>query len=165
MSEIDIKHMVRIRPAAPADGPRLAALRYRFRAELAPPAEAEVAFVARAAAWFAAHLALPAWRGWVALDEAGEIVGHVLLQLIEKVPNPVVEAEMIAYITNLYVCPEQRGRGVGERLLRAALAACPADSVDTVILWPSAQSVTLYRRAGFQSPATLLEHPLHAPGG
>jgi GNAT superfamily N-acetyltransferase len=147
-----------IRPAVPDDAPLLAALRYRFRAGLAQPTEAETTFVARAAPWFAARLGGPLWRGWAA-EVAGEVVGHVFLQLVEKIPNPVVEAEQIGYITNLYVRPEFRGRGLGRALLRAALDACPPELVDSVILWPTAESVPIYRRAGFAEPATILERP------
>jgi GNAT superfamily N-acetyltransferase len=145
-----------IRAATPGDAPQLALLRYRFRAELGQPVEDELAFVARAAPWIADALASPAWRAWVALDGAA-IVGHIFLQLIAKVPNPIVEAETIGYITNLYVRPAQRNAGLGARLLHVALAACPAEAVDTVVLWPSQQSVALYRRAGFRPPAALLE--------
>ncbi len=147
----------RIRPAVPEDAPQLAALRYRFRAGLGAPVEEEGAFVARATAWFATRLTLPAWRCWLAVDAADELIGQVLLQFIEKVPNPVEEAETIGYLTNLYVRPEHRGRGLGARLLQTALAACPAETVDTIILWPTAQSVTLYKRAGFITPIDLME--------
>jgi ribosomal protein S18 acetylase RimI-like enzyme len=150
-------HEVAIRLATPADAPQLAALRYRFRAGLGAPVEEEGAFVARASAWFATRLALPTWRCWLAVAAEDALIGQILLQLIEKVPNPVAEAETIGYITNLYVQPEQRGRGIGGRLLQMALAACPAETVDSLILWPTPQSVSLYERLGFSRPIDLME--------
>ena len=39
----------------------------------------------------------------------------------------------------------------------STLAACPPETVDTVILWPTPESVALYRRAGFETPADILE--------
>jgi GNAT superfamily N-acetyltransferase len=145
-----------IRAATPADAPELARLRYMFRSHHAPPSEPEAAFVTRAERWFATRLALPLWRGWVACA-AEAIVGHAFLQLIEKIPNPAVEAEQIGYITNVFVLPMYRGAGVGGQLLTALLAACPPERVDTLILWPTDRSRPLYLRAGFAPPITLLE--------
>ncbi|GAB4451168.1 MAG: GNAT family N-acetyltransferase [Chloroflexi bacterium OHK40] len=145
-----------IRPATPADAPQLAALRYRFRSELERPGEPELAFLARTTPWIATRLAQPQWRAWVAVADTA-LVGNLFLQLIEKIPNPVAEAESLAYITNVYVEPAYRGQGLGRALLEAALAACPPTLVDTIVLWPTRASVTLYRRAGFGPPASLLE--------
>ena len=44
--------------------------------------------------------------------------------------------------------------------MQAALASCPADTVDSVVLWPSPKSRALYERMGFRQPAHLLELPL-----
>jgi predicted N-acetyltransferase YhbS len=149
---------VAIRPADAGDATALATLRYRFRAEVGTPNETGDAFVARAAPWIAARLSGDAWRAWVAVDAGGEIVGHVFVQFVEKIPNPVPEAETLAYLTNLYVVPPLRNAGIGARLLRAALAACDATDVETVFLRPSRDSVPLYRRHGFVD-AALLERP------
>jgi GNAT superfamily N-acetyltransferase len=150
---------VAIRPAMPADAADLARLRFRFRTELAAPVEDEAAFVARAADWFAARLAANAWRGWVAVAGDDEIIGHVFVQFVEKIPNPVPEPEAIGYLTNFYVVPVWRIRGLGRRLLDAALAACDEAEVDGVIVWPSEESVSLYLRHGFAPPRGLLERP------
>lgn len=151
--------LITLRPAGPADAPQLVALRYRFRSELGAPTEAEATFVARALPWFAAHLEHRQWRAWVALRPQGEIIGQIFLHLVEKVPNPVDEAEQIAYLTNLFVLPAYRNRGLGRRLLDVAIAACPPERVATIILWPSAHSRALYERAGFRAPAGILERP------
>lgn len=149
-----------IRAADAADAMVLAELRYRFRSALGAPIESEAAFVARAMPWFADRLRGERWRAWLAVDGERRIVGHVFVQFIEKVPNPVQEAEAIAYITNVYVLPEVRNQGIGALLLAEALRACHSVQVDTVILWPSQRSISLYRRHGFTAPSTLLERPL-----
>lgn len=133
-------------------------LRYRFRTEVGEPVETEEGFVARAAPWIAERLARNAWRSWVAVDADGEIVGHVFVQFVEKIPNPVPEAETLAYLTNLYVAPPLRNQGIGALLLQAALAACDVMDAETVFLRPSKGSVPLYRRHGFMD-AALLERP------
>lgn len=140
---------VTIRLATAADAPRLAALRYEFRAALAPVNEAEVDFVVRCVAWMEPRLtAVLPWRCWVA-EQAGTIIGQLWLQLIEKVPNPIEEAESHAYITNVYVQPAARNDGLGARLLQTALAWCRTQEVQTVLLWPTARSRMLYLRHGF----------------
>ena len=57
-----------------------------------------------------------AWRCWV-IDDGKKLLGHICVQLFEKMPNPVNEPEAHAYLTNFYVVPEMRGRGLGRKLL------------------------------------------------
>jgi GNAT superfamily N-acetyltransferase len=96
------------------------------------------------------------WRCWV-IDDGKQLLGHVCVQLFEKMPNPVNEPEAHAYLTNFYVVPEMRGRGLGRKLLNNALSWCRAQSVDAVILWATAESKSLYRRCGLHEPADILE--------
>jgi GNAT superfamily N-acetyltransferase len=146
-----------IRPARAGDAAALARLRWEFRASQEPPVESAAAFTARCAAWMEASLE-PAgrWRCWLA-EQAGRIVGTIWLQLIEKLPNPVGEAERHGYVSSLYVEPGRRGAGLGSRLLGACLDACVADGVDAVILWPTPRSRALYERHGFAVRDDLLE--------
>ena len=97
-----------------------------------------------------------AWRCWV-IDDGEQLVGHVCVQLFEKMPNPVNEPEAHAYLTNFYVVPEIRSRGLGRKLLNKALSWCRAQSVDAVILWATAESKSLYRQCGLLEPADILE--------
>jgi GNAT superfamily N-acetyltransferase len=139
----------RVRKAGGADSSALAALRFAFRSALADPVESRTDFLVRCEAWMRTHLDDDThWRAWIAeIDDAP--VGTVWLQIIEKLPNPVIERELHAYVTNLFVLPESRGRGVGGLLLSSLLAECAALGVDTIILWPTPESRTLYRRHGF----------------
>ena len=146
-----------IRPATPDDAETLAHMRYAFRASLGPAVEDEASFVARCAAWMAQRLGEDGpWRCWVAV-QAGAIAGHLWLQTIEKIPNPVVELERHAYITNVFVAEALRGGGLGQRLMDAALAYCRGQGVDSVILWPTSRSRTLYARNGFAVPDDIME--------
>ena len=81
---------------------------------------------------------------------------QIWVDLIHKVPNPVGEADRHAYLSNLYVQPSARG-GVGTLLLQTALAWARANGIDRVVLWPSARSVTLYRRHQFRRDADVME--------
>ena len=149
--------MVTIRLATPDDADVLAALRYEFRAAQNPAVESEHEFVARCAPWMRERLASGStWRCWVA-DEGAEIVGHLWLQLIEKIPNPAPELEQHGYITNVFVRPGARGAGAGAQLVEAALAFCREQRVDSIVLWPTDRSRALYARHGFSEPTDIME--------
>jgi GNAT superfamily N-acetyltransferase len=80
------------------------------------------------------------------------------VQLFEKVPNPVHdEPELHAYVTNFYVVPEVRSRGLGKRLLNEALSWCRAQGTDAIILWATPGSRSLYRRCGLAQPTDIFE--------
>ena len=86
------------------------------------------------------------------------MLGHVCVQLFEKIPNPVNdEPELHAYVTNFYIVPEMRNHGLGKRLLKQALSWCRAGNTDAVILWATPGSKTLYRRCGFVVPSDIFE--------
>jgi GNAT superfamily N-acetyltransferase len=97
-----------------------------------------------------------AWRCWV-IDDGKQLLGHVCVQLFEKLPNPVNEPEAHAYLTNFYVVPEMRGRELGRKLLNKALSWCRAQGADAVILWATPESKSLYRRCGFIESTAILQ--------
>jgi ribosomal protein S18 acetylase RimI-like enzyme len=143
-----------IRRARPADLPVLAALRWEFRTDGAAPVEERVTFEARFRKEVAAALADGSWLAWVA-EVDGLVVGHVYAARIAKLPNPVDEAETHLYVSNLYVRPEHRGRGLARALLDAVLA--DDDEVDATILWARPGTAALYERYGFGASPELME--------
>lgn len=149
---------IRIRVARPGDCRALADLRYRFRTELGSPTEPKSRFVRRCTSWMQKRFdsGSSTWRCWVAYD-GKQLLGHVCVQLFEKMPNPVNEPEVHAYLTNFYVVPEKRDRGVGRRLLEKALLWCRAEGVDAIILWAGPGSRSLYRRCGLGESADIFE--------
>jgi GNAT superfamily N-acetyltransferase len=149
---------IQIRVARPADCRALAEMRYRFRTELGSPTEAKSRFVRRCTSWMKKHFRAgsSAWRCWVVVD-GDQLLGHVCLRLFEKMPNPVNEPEVHAYLTNFYVVPELRSHGLGGRLLNKAISWCRAQGVDAVILWATPGSRSLYRRCGLVESADIFE--------
>lgn len=147
----------RIRPATGADAPVLAELRYELRTGIAPDVTPEAGFHGRCVEWMAARLPwADVWRCWIAEDDLGAPQGVVWIQFVEKLPNPVGEPGIHAYLTGFYVREAARNRGVGTALLDAALAACSERAVDTVFLWPTARSRALYLRHGFAEQSGIL---------
>lgn len=134
----------------------MAVMRYDFRTELGEPVETRQEFVERATTWLAHRLERGSWTGWLAVEQE-QPVGLVLVHLVEKVPNPVVEPETLGYVSSLYVRPERRDRGVGDALLRTAVDFCRDRGVESVVLWPSPRSIPLYERHGFQRSGHVME--------
>ena len=147
-----------IRVATSADCRALAEMRYRFRAEVGSPTEPRSRFVRRCTSWMKKRFRVgsSAWRCWV-VDDGDQLLGHVCVQLFEKMPNPVNEREVHAYLTNLYVVPEMRSQGLGRTLLNEALSWCRAQGTDAVILWATPESKSLYRRCGLIQSDDILE--------
>lgn len=140
---------VNIRRATHADAVRLAELRYEFRATLGSAREDLPSFVIRCAEWMRERLNEGSgWWAWVAQDASG-VIGTVWINRIEKMPNPVSEAESHAYLTNLYVQADVRSSGIGTALMEAALAFCVERKFDAIMLWPTPRSRSLYERHGF----------------
>jgi len=106
---------VQIRLARLSDCSALAEMRYRFRSETEPATETKSRFMRRCTSWMKKRFRSGSsrWRCWVA-DDGKRLLGHVCVQLIEKIPNPVNEPELHANLTNFYVVPEMRGQGLGK---------------------------------------------------
>lgn len=147
-----------VRRAGPEDAARLAELRFRFRAAEDPVTEPREEFLRRCRSWMRSRLQASGgrWKCWVA-EEAGRLRGHLWIEIVPKVPNPVDEPERHAYLTNMFVVPGSRGRGLGAALLEAALGWCRRRGVGSVFLWPTEDSRTLYGRHGFEASGPLLE--------
>lgn len=150
-----------VRKAEPEDAVRLSVLRYEFRTAEDPAVEPRVEFLERCEPWMRERLAPDGrrWRCWVA-EPDDRIRGHVWVQLFPKVPNPVDEAEAHAYLTNMYVEPDHRGRGLGTALMEEAVGWCRSRSLDALILWPTDDSRSLYRRFGCAPSDGLFERRL-----
>ncbi len=148
-----------LRRAVPADAEALARLRYAFRSTLGSAIETERDFLARAERWLDARLRTTAWLAWLADAPDTGVVGQCYLQVIEKIPNPVGEAEWIGYVTNVFVKSEWRGRGIASSLIDLALDHCNTYGAYSVILWPTDESRALYARNGFDTPQRLMELP------
>jgi GNAT superfamily N-acetyltransferase len=148
---------VSVRLAAPADAPALAKLRFDLRASLHELREDEAVFVERCTRWMQERLGGGGrWRCWIAESENVQ-VGSLWVQLVEKIPNPIAKPESYVYLTNFYVRPEHRSKGVGSKLLAEALAWSKSRNAELVLLCPTERSKPLYARHGFLPAEDFME--------
>lgn len=93
------------------------------------------------------------WDIWVA-EVSGQIVSHVYVALIDKVPRPVRANRRIGYLTNMCTRPPHRAGGIGGRLVRRAQDAARQADVELMIAWPSEDSIAFYERHGFKEASS-----------
>jgi ribosomal protein S18 acetylase RimI-like enzyme len=145
---------MRLRPATPDDADELARLRWTFRVEHGTSVDRAFEEFLDEFRGFAKEVLADgsAWWAWVA-QRGDRLVGCLWLQLVEKVPHPSRRRweRPIGYVTNVYVEPDLRNEGIGARLMDEVLAFAREREVAEVVVWPSARSVSFYRRAGFGS--------------
>src|SRR5690349_8570210 len=113
-----MKEEIVCRQALAEDAISLAELRWAMRIEGGEePAMQREEFLARACAYFGETTG----SHWVA-EMAGGVVGTLSLERIRLVPRPCRFDDAFGCITNLYVRPEVRGRGIAGTLLAHVIA-------------------------------------------
>lgn len=90
------------------------------------------------------------WAIWVAEVE-GEIVSHIYLQKIDKIPRPGRETYPFYYMTNVYTKPSFRGKGIGGELLEKANAWLTDQRAEFTIVWPSEGGRKFYETHGYKT--------------
>ena len=104
-------------------------------------------------------------RAWLLTDGRGRDVGYALVCWLHSIDH----GGRLAVLDDLWVEPGQRGRGLGTRLLRAALADVAGAGARAVLVEADpadARAVAFYRRLGFAPKGTtLLTRALGAPSG
>jgi GNAT superfamily N-acetyltransferase len=140
-----------VRRATSADVPELVRLRREFHLEDGGRDELGTAFDAECKAFLGRALGDERWAIWVA-EADGDVVAHVYVELVEKVPKPVRTPRRWGYVNNVYAQPERRGSGIGGELLEAVMRWAVDASLEFLIVWPSEESVAFYRRHGFEHP-------------
>jgi len=149
---------MRYRLATEGDVHALAEMRWDFRTETVerPPTIAKEEFAASCAEFFRRALGEGRWVCWLA-EEDGQIVSHMFIQRIRKIPNPCRLHGEFGYITNAYTRPPFRGKGIGAALLQRVKEWARQQDLELLILWPSDTSVAFYERAGFSSEHEILQ--------
>ncbi|MBO0797263.1 MAG: GNAT family N-acetyltransferase [Blastocatellia bacterium] len=146
------------RTAGEGDLRVLAEMRWDFRTEgvSSHPPISKTAFIEACVAFLERGLTAGRWIYWVAESE-GKIVSHIFIQRIETVPNPDRLEDEYGYVTNVYTKPAYRGVGIGAELMLRAKQWAERENLETLIVWPSEESVSFYERAGFTPQNDMLE--------
>ena len=151
--------MIIYRKATEADAGELAQMRWDFRSEEAPGATIHglTSFLQFCAAFLRQGLRERRWTYWVAQQES-QIVSHIYIQRVPKVPKPNRLDDALGYVTNVYTRPAYRGQGIGTELMAHVLQWAREHDLESLIVWPSETSVGFYKRAGFRGSADMLEY-------
>lgn len=153
------------RMATPDDFPRLAEMRWEFRTELSNETlaqEKRKAFLPVMMEFLNQTAINGGWGIWLA-ENAGEIVSHVYVERIRKIPRPTSFDAEFGYLTNMYTLPDWRGKGIGAELLRNAVEWAREQKLEMIILWPAKGREEFYARGGFIHEPSALSQELFSP--
>jgi GNAT superfamily N-acetyltransferase len=146
-----------IRLATETDAAALADLRWEFRAEDGEPARISRDQFRLAYVDFFLSGIREQTRAHFVADVDENLVGHLVVQRVAMVPRPKRVHDEWGYVTDNYVKPAFRNEGIGAALLQAAIAWSREQDFELLIVWPSDDAVTHYRRAGFASENSIME--------
>ena len=147
------------RMATEADLDELAQMRWDFELEEAPGATVhdQATFLTACTAFLRQGLPEQRWTYWVAQEDP-QIISHIYIQRVPKVPKPNRHDDALGYVTNVYTRPAYRHQGIGTRLMTHVLAWAREQDLESLIVWPSEASVRFYERAGFRGSSEILEY-------
>lgn len=104
--------------------------------------------------WHRRALASGLYRGFL-VETGGEVVAGAGVLWQDLPPSPSTFSGRRAYVLNVYVQPEHRGRGLSRRLLERVLDECRAQGVQVVTRHASEAARSLYERTGFKPTSEL----------
>jgi len=140
-----------IRLAEHKDMDQLVRMRWDFTNEYAEKKIEEIqyeAFYRECRSFFSEVFNGDKWFIWVA-DIEGQILPHVYIQLIDKVPRPGRKTNPFLYMTNVYTLPDCRRKGIGSQILKEIEKWSKDNDYEFIIVWPSDWSVDFYERNGY----------------
>jgi GNAT superfamily N-acetyltransferase len=136
---------VAVRVASAEDLDAIAGLRALWTEE---PVE-DPGFVSRMADW----IALEAERRTTWVASVSELpVGMASMFEYRRMPRPGRPDSRWGYVSNMFVRPEFRNRGIGSTLLTCVVTAAERRGYARLVLSPSARALPFYQRAGFIVP-------------
>jgi GNAT superfamily N-acetyltransferase len=100
------------------------------------------------------------WYIWVAA-EGDELISHIYVQFIEKVPRLASFHPCFGYVTNVFTRPAWRGQGVGGKLMETVISWTREEGLEMLVVWPSQESIEFYQRSGFTNQTEMMELHLH----
>lgn len=141
---------MKYRVADERDLSQLARMRWEFQIEdeTEKSVVSESEFSEKCVEYLRQNLKAGDWTFWIA-EQNSEIVSHIFVKIIISVPRPARIENKWGYLTNVYTKPKFRGRGIGARLLRQVKLWATKLNFEILIVSPSADSTSFYKREGF----------------
>ncbi len=136
---------ISIRVADAGDASEVAALRALWMTGQAADAE----FRQRVASWLLAERERR--TVWLAKVE-DETVGMVSVVEYRRMPKPGLPDSAWGYIGQMFVRDQWRNAGIGSALLAELIATAEDRRYARLVVSPSTQSLSFWRRAGFATP-------------
>ena len=137
-----------IRPATIADVPHIVEHRVEMFREMGIPAEFDDMTIATDL-WLRHAIPSHVYRGWVAVEHSGEVVGGGGLIVIPWPPGPMTMDPRCGFIFNVYTAPAYRKQGLGRRLMDAMHDWCRTEGIERVVLNASTFGKPLYDAMGY----------------
>ena len=85
---------------------------------------------------------------WVA-EQDDQLIGVVSVRIVPMMPSPENLNDRLGYVTNTYVLPQYRNKGVGTFLLSEVKSWALREKLELLVVWPSDRAYSLYERAGY----------------
>lgn len=149
---------ISIRQATVADVAQLAQLRWDFKTEEHHNEKySHDEFIAHCTKWLRDGLQSRLWTYWIACNNT-EIVSHIFVYTIPKVPAPDNCNDAFGYVTNVYTKPSYRNKGIGTLLVKHVQQWATEKNFELLIVWPSEPSKQFYKRTGFKEPDLFFEY-------
>lgn len=93
-----------------------------------------------------------------------EIIGCGGICLYQEMPSPDNLSGQCAYLMNIYTCPEFRGRGVGETIVRWLVGQAVQRNITKIYLETSGPGRKLYGKTGFLDMPDMMKLQTTDPG-
>jgi GNAT superfamily N-acetyltransferase len=90
------------------------------------------------------------------IEDDGQVIGGCGLSTFRIPPMAHQKSGLYSYLSNMFVEPEHRGKGVGRKLLIHVIDYCRAEDIGIILLHASNLGYPLYTSEGFNSPDWLL---------
>ena len=102
--------------------------------------------------WVAQQLQSGGYLGWLAVGEAGEVIGGSGLMVLDWPPHPLDPTSAYrGYLLNVYVEPTHRRKHIASHLIEFALAEARRRRIRVVALHSTDAGRALYESNGFRA--------------
>jgi len=90
------------------------------------------------------------------VEEGEQVIGGCGISLFRIPPKSSQPTGVYAYLSNMFIEPEFRMKGIGKHLVEHVIDYCKSEEIGLLILHASDKGLPLYRSLGFlQSPKLL----------